>query len=121
MTERSREQPALTPIVEVLADLQGTSRWQKHVYRQLRAHPELSFQESKTAALAASKGARKPMLMGCAITAAGILLTTFTFLLARQYMIVASVGFTLFGIGLGFYATPSTDAALSNVPDDKAS
>jgi DHA2 family multidrug resistance protein-like MFS transporter len=65
-------------------------------------------------------GARKPMWMGCAITAAGILLTTFTFLLAGQYMIVAFVGFTLFGIGLGFYATPSTDAALSNVPDDKA-
>jgi DHA2 family multidrug resistance protein-like MFS transporter len=35
-------------------------------------------------------------------------------------MVVAFVGFTLFGIGLGFYATPSTDAALSNVPDDKA-
>ncbi len=65
-------------------------------------------------------GARKPMLIGCAITAAGILLTTFTFLLARQYMIVAFVGFTLFGVGLGFYATPSTDAALSNVPNDKA-
>ena len=29
-------------------------------------------------------------------------------------------GFTLFSIGLGFYATPSTDAALSNVPNDKA-
>jgi MFS transporter, DHA2 family, multidrug resistance protein len=28
-----------------------------------------------------------------------------------------TIGFTLFGIGLGFYATPSTDAALSNVPD----
>ena len=65
-------------------------------------------------------GARKPMLMGCAITATGILLTTFTFLLAGQYMIVAFVGFTLFGVGLGFYATPSTDAALSNVPNDKA-
>lgn len=65
-------------------------------------------------------GARRPMLMGCAITAAGILLTTFTFLLARQYMVVAFVGFTLFGVGLGFYATPSTDAALSNVPSDKA-
>ena len=64
-------------------------------------------------------GARRPMLMGCAITAAGILLTTFTFLRARQYMIVAFVGFTLFGVGLGFYATPSTDAALSNVPGDK--
>ena len=35
-------------------------------------------------------------------------------------MVVAFVGFTLFGIGLGFYATPSTDAALSNVPNDKA-
>ena len=65
-------------------------------------------------------GARKPMLMGCAITATGILLTTFTFLLAGQYMIVAFVGFTLFGVGLGFYATPSTDAALSNVPNEKA-
>jgi MFS transporter, DHA2 family, multidrug resistance protein len=65
-------------------------------------------------------GARKPMLIGCAITATGILLTTFTFLLVRQYMIAAFVGFTLFGVGLGFYATPSTDAALSNVPNEKA-
>lgn len=65
-------------------------------------------------------GARKPMLLGSAITATGILLTTFTFLLAGQYLVVAFVGFTLFGIGLGFYATPSTDAALSNVPNDKA-
>lgn len=65
-------------------------------------------------------GARKPMLLGTAITATGILLTTFTFLLAGQYMVAAFVGFTLFGIGLGFYATPSTDAALSNVPNDKA-
>ena len=64
-------------------------------------------------------GARKPMLYGCLITAAGIFLTCGTFLLARQYLIVAFVGFTLFGIGLGFYATPSTDAALSNVPQDK--
>jgi DHA2 family multidrug resistance protein-like MFS transporter len=65
-------------------------------------------------------GARKPMLFGCWITAAGILLTTFTFLLAGEYLIVAFIGFTLFGIGLGFYATPSTDAALSNVPQEKA-
>jgi DHA2 family multidrug resistance protein-like MFS transporter len=65
-------------------------------------------------------GARKPMLIGCVVTAIGILLTTFTFVLASQYMIFAFVGFTLFGVGLGFYATPSTDAALSNVPNDKA-
>jgi DHA2 family multidrug resistance protein-like MFS transporter len=65
-------------------------------------------------------GARKPMLLGSAITATGILLSTFTFLLAGEYMVVAFIGFTLFGVGLGFYATPSTDAALSNVPNDKA-
>jgi DHA2 family multidrug resistance protein-like MFS transporter len=65
-------------------------------------------------------GPRRPMLIGCGITAIGIMLTTFTFLLVRQYMIVAFLGFTLFGVGLGVYATPSTDAALSNVPQDKA-
>jgi DHA2 family multidrug resistance protein-like MFS transporter len=64
-------------------------------------------------------GARTPMLYGCIITAAGILLTCCTFLLAWQYLAVAFIGFTLFGIGLGFYATPSTDAALANVPQDK--
>jgi DHA2 family multidrug resistance protein-like MFS transporter len=65
-------------------------------------------------------GPRKPMLIGCWITAAGILLTTFTFLMAREYLVAAFIAFTLFGIGLGLYATPSTDAALSNVPQDKA-
>ena len=63
-------------------------------------------------------GARKPMLLGCSITGAGIFLTALTFLLAGEYLIVAFVGFTLFGIGLGLYATPSTDAALSNVPQE---
>lgn len=65
-------------------------------------------------------GARNPMLLGCAVTAVGILLTSCTFLRAGPYMAVAFVGFTLFGVGLGFYATPSTDAALSNVPNEKA-
>jgi DHA2 family multidrug resistance protein-like MFS transporter len=55
-------------------------------------------------------GPRKSMLLGCLITGCGILLTSFTFLLAKEYIIFAIAGFTLFGIGLGFYATPSTDA-----------
>src|ERR671912_2201211 len=55
MTERSREQPAMSAITDALADLQATSRWQERVYKQLHAHPELSFQETETAALAASK------------------------------------------------------------------
>jgi MFS transporter, DHA2 family, multidrug resistance protein len=65
-------------------------------------------------------GPRRPMLFGCWTAGIGILLTTLTFLLVGQYLVIAIVGFTLFGIGLGLYATPSTDAALSNVPEDSA-
>lgn len=65
-------------------------------------------------------GARKPMILGCIITSLGIFMLSFTFVFAGQYMVIAVIGFTLFGIGLGFYATPSTDAALSTVPKEKA-
>lgn len=65
-------------------------------------------------------GPRKPMVMGCLITGIGIFMTAFTFIMANQYMVVATIGFTFFGIGLGFYATPSADAALSSVPAEKA-
>jgi DHA2 family multidrug resistance protein-like MFS transporter len=62
-------------------------------------------------------GPKKPMLWGSIITGVGILLCSMTFLLIGEYIVVTVIGFTLFGVGLGFYATPSTDAALSNVPD----
>lgn len=65
-------------------------------------------------------GYRRPMLIGCAVTGAGIILTALTFLLATQYLVAAFVGFTLFGVGLGLYATPSTDAAVANVPKESA-
>ena len=39
---------------------------------------------------------------------------------AMFHNVLAVVGFTLFGLGLAFYATPSTDAALSALPDDQA-
>ena len=55
MTDKSRDQHPMSPITDVLADLHATSRWQERVYKQLHEHPELSFQETKTAALAASK------------------------------------------------------------------
>ena len=65
-------------------------------------------------------GPKKPMIWGCLITGIGIVLTSMTWVMVDAYVVLAVVGFTLFGIGLGFYATPSTDAALANVPADKA-
>lgn len=65
-------------------------------------------------------GPRRPMVLGCLITALGIFMTSFTLIMANQYMIVAAIGFTFFGIGLGLYATPSADAALSSIPQEKS-
>jgi len=61
-------------------------------------------------------GPRKPMVWGCLITGLAILLVSPANLLLSQYKVFAIVGYTLFGVGLAFYATPSTDAALSNLP-----
>jgi MFS transporter, DHA2 family, multidrug resistance protein len=65
-------------------------------------------------------GPRQPMIWGCLIVAAAIVLLMPTNLLLGTYRILVIVSFTLFGIGLAFYATPSTDAALANLPDDQA-
>jgi MFS transporter, DHA2 family, multidrug resistance protein len=37
-----------------------------------------------------------------------------------DYKVLAIVSYTLFGVGLALYATPSTDAALSSLPDAQA-
>lgn len=61
-------------------------------------------------------GARKPMIQGCLITMLSIILLLPSNLMLANYKVFAIVGYTIYGIGLGFYATPSTDAALSNLP-----
>ena len=65
-------------------------------------------------------GARRPMIWGSLIVGFSVLLLMPTNLLLGQYKVLAVVAYTLFGLGLAFYATPSTDAALSNLPDDQA-
>ncbi|WP_044640276.1 MFS transporter [Risungbinella massiliensis] len=64
-------------------------------------------------------GARMPMIVGSLITTIGIGIMAFTFLQGAAYTIVVFIGFALFGIGLGMYATPSTDTAVSNAPSEK--
>lgn len=65
-------------------------------------------------------GARRPMIWGCLITGLAILFLSPANLLLSNYKVLAIIGYTLFGVGLAFYATPSTDAALSSLPETQA-
>jgi len=60
------------------------------------------------------------VVWGCLITGLSILFLSPATLLLTDYRIIAIIGYTLYGIGLAFYATPSTDAALSNLPEGQA-
>jgi amidohydrolase len=55
MTKELHEQPPSSSIADVLAGQREISVWQEGVYKDLHAHPELSFHETKTAALVSSK------------------------------------------------------------------
>lgn len=65
-------------------------------------------------------GPRKPMLIGAVSNMMGVILISLTFLPSTMYVIVCVIGYLLYGFGLGFYATPSTDTAIANSPYDKA-
>lgn len=60
------------------------------------------------------------MIWGSLIVGLAIALLLPTNLLLSTYKILAVAGFSLFGLGLAFYATPSTDAALSSLPRSEA-
>ncbi|MBG3874702.1 MFS transporter [Staphylococcus xylosus] len=64
-------------------------------------------------------GAKKPMVLGTSFNMVGIILISLTFLPSTIYVVVCIFGYLLYGLGLGFYATPSTDMAISNSPEDK--
>ncbi|AKK10377.1 MFS transporter [Corynebacterium uterequi] len=65
-------------------------------------------------------GAKKPMIWGALIVIVSIVLLMFTNTMAGTYKILTVISYCLFGLGLAFYATPSTDAALGALPDEKA-
>lgn len=64
-------------------------------------------------------GAKIPMLLGTSTVVIGISLISLTFLHETTYIISCIIGYLCFGLGLGIYATPSTDTAISNAPSDK--
>ncbi|UDI77544.1 MFS transporter [Staphylococcus taiwanensis] len=65
------------------------------------------------------QGAKKPLLTGSGFAFLGLILLSLTFLPNIAYIISSIIGYLLFGIGLGTYATPSTDTAVAEAPDDK--
>lgn len=64
-------------------------------------------------------GAKNPMLLGTIIVVIGVGLNSLTFLPETIYIIGCVVGYLCFGLGLGLYAKPSTDTAISNASADK--
>lgn len=65
-----------------------------------------------------SLGYRTPMLIGSSLVVLSVLMLMFTNLLEKQYVVVAVVAFSIYGIGLALFATPATTAALNSLPQD---
>lgn len=61
-------------------------------------------------------GPRKPMIWGCLLVALAAALLLPTNLYLAQYQWLAMVAYAFFGLGLAFFATPATDAALASLP-----
>lgn len=66
-----------------------------------------------------SMGAKRPMMIGALLNGVGIVLLMLVFLPPTWYVVVSIIGYLIYGTGLGMYATPSTDTAVSTAPDDK--
>lgn len=64
-------------------------------------------------------GAKLPMIWGAVITTVGVAAMGLTFLADFAYTVAVFVGYALFGLGLGIYATPSTDTSVANAPSNK--
>lgn len=59
------------------------------------------------------------MMTGPLLTAVAIVLISCTFLDKSLYIVTVFLSNVLFGLGLGCYATPSTDTAVVNAPENK--
>lgn len=64
-------------------------------------------------------GAKRPMIFGTLITALGVAFMSLTFFDGITYFVMVFIGYALFGVGLGMYATPSIDTAISTVSEEK--
>ena len=59
------------------------------------------------------------LVIGTGVLIVGECLISLTFLPEILYVICCVIGYLFFGLGLGIYATPSTDTAIANAPLEK--
>ena len=64
-------------------------------------------------------GAKRAIVISPVILAVGVVLLSLTFLGGTAYIISCLIGFALFGIGIGLFATPALDTAVSTTPPEK--
>ncbi len=64
-------------------------------------------------------GARLPMLLSCGTVAVALCLLLPTNTMADTYMTLVVIAYSLFGAGLGLFATASTDSALATLPESR--
>lgn len=64
-------------------------------------------------------GARLPMLLSCGTVAVALCLLLPTNAMAGTYMTLVVIAYSLFGAGLGLFATASTDSALATLPESR--
>ncbi len=64
-------------------------------------------------------GAKRAIVISPIILGVGVILLSLTFLGDTAYIISCILGFALFGIGIGFFATPALDTAVSTTPPEK--
>lgn len=66
-------------------------------------------------------GNRLPLIIGVLTTTLGVVLMSMTSIEdLATYRLLVIAGYTMFGLGLGIYATPSTYTAISAAPKEKA-
>lgn len=67
-----------------------------------------------------SRGAQAVIIAAAILVAGAVGLMMITSVTQSTYITISLVGFSLFGIGLGLFATPITDTALSTLPSNRA-
>lgn len=64
-------------------------------------------------------GPKRAIVIAPALLAIGLVMLSLTFLDGTAYIVSCLIGFAFFGIGIGLFATPALDTAVSTTAEDK--